>query len=298
MSSHRGDRLSCVVLGSGNIGTDLMIKLLRSERLQLTTMVGIDPESPGLARAKKLGIDTSHGGVDSIIQDPHRPDIVFDATSASAHKVSAPLLERVGIQSIDLTPAKLGPSVVPVVNGDAVSGAPDLNLITCGGQATIPIVHAVCRTTRVAYAEIVSTIASDSAGPGTRQNIDEFTQTTARGLEEVGGAEQGKAIIILNPAVPPLLMRNTVYCSLEDDIDQRKVAASIEAMVSDVQAYVPGYRLSTPPVFDSNRVAVFLEVEGAADYLPSYSGNLDIMTAAAVRVGEQLAEAKSRLTVG
>jgi acetaldehyde dehydrogenase (acetylating) len=221
-----------------------------------------------------------------------------DATSASAHKVSAPLLERVGIQSIDLTPAKLGPSVVPVVNGDAVSGAPDLNLITCGGQATIPIVHAVCRTTRVAYAEIVSTIASDSAGPGTRQNIDEFTQTTARGLEEVGGAEQGKAIIILNPAVPPLLMRNTVYCSLEDDIDQRKVAASIEAMVSDVQAYVPGYRLSTPPVFDSNRVAVFLEVEGAADYLPSYSGNLDIMTAAAVRVGEQLAEAKSRLTVG
>jgi acetaldehyde dehydrogenase len=282
-------RLPCAILGSGNIGTDLMFKVLRSEVLELTALVGIDSESDGLARAKKLGVQTSHEGVSYLVAHADEVAVVFDATSAWAHQENAPKLIEAGIQNIDLTPAKLGPPVVPVVNGSGLADVPDINLITCGGQATIPIVFAVSRTAPVAYAEIISTISSVSAGPGTRQNIDEFTYATARGLEELGGARRGKAIIILNPAEPPILMRNTVYCSLKPGADRGGVSESISDIVAKVATYVPGYRLITEPVFDDERVAVFLEVEGAGDYLPPYSGNLDIMTAAAVKVGEQVA---------
>ncbi len=287
-------KLPCVILGSGNIGTDLMAKLLRSDVLELVAVVGIDAASDGLARARAAGIESSAEGVDWILRQTTAGTIlagtiVFDATSASAHRAIAPRLAEAGLRSIDLTPAKLGPAVVPVVNLADHLGAPDINLITCGGQATIPIVHAVARVTRVPYAEIVSTVASLSAGPGTRQNIDEFTQATAKGLEEIGGAERGKAIIVLNPADPPVLMRNTVYCALTEEADPAAVSASIERMVAQVAAYVPGYRVTTDAVFDEGRVAVFLEVTGAGDYLPTYAGNLDIMTAAAARVGEQLA---------
>ena len=296
-------RRSCVILGSGNIGTDLLAKLLRSEVLDLVAVVGIDPASDGLARARAAGIEATAEGAEWILRQAEAGHIepgtiVFDATSAGAHRTVAPRLAGAGLRSIDLTPAKLGPAVVPVVNLDDHLGASDINLITCGGQATVPIVAAVSRAVRsigpVPYAEIVSTVASLSAGPGTRQNIDEFTQATAKGLEEIGGAERGKAIIVLNPADPPVLMRNTVYCALPGGADHDRVSASIEAMVAEVAGYVPGYRVTTDPVFDTGeggttRVAVFLEVTGAGDYLPPYAGNLDIMTAAAVRVGERLA---------
>lgn len=285
-------RITCAVLGPGNIGTDLMAKLQRSDVLELTAVVGIDPDSPGLARARAAGLDASAEGVDWIVAHPDQCQLVFDATSATAHAASVPRLLEAGLQSLDLTPAKLGPGVVPVVNLDDHLEAPDVNLITCAGQATIPVVHAVSRVAGVAYAEIVATVASRSAGPGTRQNIDEFTRTTARGLQELGGAGRGKAIIILNPAEPPVIMRNTVYCALPDDADADAVAESIAEMVGEVQAYVPGYRLRTEPVFDPGRVAVFVEVESAGDFLPSYAGNLDIMTAAAVRVGEEFARAR------
>ena len=288
----------CMILGSGNIGTDLLAKLFRSEILEVTAVVGIDPASEGLARARELGVETSAEGVAWIVDHAEPGTIVFDATSASAHRDNAPRLAEAGLRSIDLTPAKLGPSVVPVVNLDGHLDAPDLNLITCGGQATIPIVHAVARVAPVPYAEIVSTVASASAGPGTRQNIDEFTAATARGLEEIGGAERGKAIIILNPADPPILMRNTVFCALPEGTDEEAVAASIHDMVSEVATYVPGYRLTTDPVFHENRVAVFLEVTGAGDFLPPFAGNLDIMTAAATRVGEQVARSAHLEGVG
>ncbi|MGD9734300.1 MAG: acetaldehyde dehydrogenase (acetylating) [Solirubrobacterales bacterium] len=282
-------RTPCAVLGSGNIGSDLMFKLLRSESLELTAVVGIDPASDGLARARAAGLDASAEGADWILRHPEQCRFVFDATSAGAHRQNGPRFAEAGLQSIDLTPAKLGPGVVPVVNLEAHWEAPDVNMITCGGQATIPIVAAVARVVPVDYAEIVATIASRSAGPGTRQSIDEFTRTTAKGLEEIGGAQRGKAIIILNPAEPPVMMRDTVFCSIPADADTEAIAASIEEMADVVSAYVPGYRLRTEPVFDEGRVSVFVEVEGGGDYLPPYAGNLDIMTAAAVRVGEALA---------
>jgi acetaldehyde dehydrogenase len=286
------DRVPCAILGSGNIGTDLMYKLARSQALEVTAVVGIDPESDGLARARAAGYDAPADGVDWIIDHAEQCELVFEATSAAAHRANAPRLLDAGIRSIDLTPAKLGPGVVPVVNLGQHLDAPDVNLITCGGQATIPMVAAVSRVTEVAYAEIVATIASLSAGPGTRQSIDDFTKTTARGLEEIGGARRGKAIIVLNPADPPLMMRDTVFCTIPQDADTDAIAQSILAMREQVAEYVPGYRLSTDPLFDDGRVAIFVEVEGAADYLPPYAGHLDIMTAAAVRVGEELALAE------
>jgi acetaldehyde dehydrogenase len=294
------DRVPCAVVGTGNIGTDLMEKLLRSPSLELRAMVGIDPASEGLARARTHGVDASADGVDWLLDRSDGFDLVFEATSARIHAAHAPRYREAGLRAVDLTPAGVGPAVVPAVNLDAHLLEPNVNLITCGGQATVPIVAAVRAVTPVPYAEIVSTVASRSAGPGTRQNIDEFTRRTAQGLVDIGGAAHGKAIIVLNPAEPPILMRNTVYCALPDGADHEAVAASIGRMVADVAAYVPGYRLKSAPVFDDgpfstpggevpSRVVALLEVEGAADFLPAYAGNLDIMTAAAVRVGEAMA---------
>ncbi len=287
----------CAVIGSGNIGTDLMMKLMRSELLDLVALVGIDRDSDGLAKARALGIDAPHAGIDWVRDHAAEVDLVFDATSAYVHVRNAPVLADLGIPAVDLTPAARGPKVVPTVNLREHLDAPNLNLITCGGQATVPIVAAVSRAAAVPYAEMVSTVASRSAGPGTRQNIDEFTRTTARALEEIGGAAAGKAIIVLNPADPPILMRNTVFCALPDGSDHQAVLDSVEQMVADVARYVPGYRLKNRPVIEEgpfgspggtvpHRVVVLLEVEGAGDYLPAYAGNLDIMTAAAVAVGE------------
>jgi acetaldehyde dehydrogenase len=289
-------RPTAAVVGTGNIGTDLVVKLQRSDTLELRYVVGIDPESVGLRRARDLGVETSAGGVDWLLARTELPDIVFEATSAQVHHGNAPRYEEAGIRAVDLTPAARGPYVIPPVNLDHHLGEPNVNMVTCGGQATIPMVHAVSRVARVAYAEIVATVASRSAGPGTRSNIDEFTRTTASAVEVLGGAERGKAIIVLNPAEPPLTMRDTIFCSLEPDADADAVAASIEAMVTDVQEYVPGYRLLQQPQIEREltpdgrgRVAVFVEVEGAGDFLPPYAGNLDIMTAAAARVGDEIA---------
>lgn len=286
-------RVPCAILGTGNIGTDLMMKLGRSEWLELTAVVGIDPESVGLAKARSAGYDVSVDGVDWIVGHPEQSTFVFEATSAAAHRENGPKIAAAGLQSIDLTPAKLGPGVVPVVNLELHGNESDINLISCGGQATIPIVAAVSAVTPVRYAEIVASIASKSAGPGTRQSIDEFTRTTAKGLEEVGGAERGKAIIVLNPAEPPILMRNTVFCAVESEADTNAIARSVAGMSAAVAEYVPGYRMKTDPVFEPGRVTVMVEIEGAGDHLPTYAGNLDIMTAAAVRVGEQLAQLRT-----
>lgn len=291
-------KATAAIVGSGNIGTDLMYKLLRSDALEPRWMVGIDPQSPGLHRAAEQGLHANAEGVDQLLNQDEVPDLVFEATSASVHQANAAKYAERGIQAVDLTPAALGPAVVPAVNVGEHLDAPNISLITCGGQATIPMVHAVSRVTDVAYAEIVASVASPSAGPGTRANIDEFTITTSRGIETIGGAAQGKAIIILNPAEPPMLMRDTVFCSIPVDADRAAVAASIHEVVAQVAAYVPGYRLRAEPQFDDPttvsgglaRVAVFLEVEGAGDFLPSYSGNLDIMTAAATKVGEGFAQ--------
>jgi acetaldehyde dehydrogenase len=291
------EKVPCAILGSGNIGTDLMYKLLRSTTLEPRAMVGIDPDSDGLRRAKREGLVVSHEGVDWIVSHPEECRFVFEATSAGAHRANAPKLAEAGLQSIDLTPAKMGPGVVPPVNIEQHWEAADVNMITCGGQATIPIVAAISAVTPVPYAEIVATIASLSAGPGTRQSIDEFTRTTAKGLEEIGGAERGKAIIVLNPADPPLIMRDTVFCAISPDADRDAIRASIEQMRDRVASYVPGYRLRGEPQFEEDRVAVFVEVEGAADYLPAYAGNLDIMTAAAVAVGEELAQLRAHKEV-
>lgn len=286
------------ILGSGNIGTDLMYKLLRDPgAMNLALFVGIDPASEGLARAQSEGVETSSDGIAAILE---RPDIqiVFDATSARAHVRHAAQLREAGKQAVDLTPAARGPFVVPTVNLREHLSADNVNLITCGGQATIPLVHAVSRVAKVRYAEMVSTVASLSAGPGTRQNIDEFTETTARALEEVGGAAQGKAIMILNPAQPPILMTNTVYAVLEStEVDEAALRDSVMQMASEVSAYVPGYTLRSEPQFDLKDtpwgkrplVTLMLEVEGAGDFLPPYAGNLDIMTAAAREVGERFA---------
>lgn len=291
-------RAAAAIVGPGNIGTDLLAKLRRSELVDVRYMVGVDPHSEGLARAEALGVQTSAGGVDWLLDQDEAPDLVFDATSAKAHLTAAPRYADAGIRAVDLTPAATGPFTCPVVNLAEHLEVPNVNMITCGGQATIPIVHAVSSVTEVPYAEIVASVSSRSAGPGTRANIDEFTETTARGVEEVGGAERGKAIIIINPMDPPMIMRDTVFCAIGPDADRDAVARSVHDTVRRVQEYVPGYRLKADPQFDDPRpdwngrarVGVFLEVAGGGDYLPTYAGNLDIMTAAAARVGELMAE--------
>ncbi len=303
-------RTKVAIIGSGNIGTDLMIKIMRlSDTLEVAAFVGIDPESDGLKRAERLGVPVTADGLDGLIALPGFADIaiVFDATSAGAHKRHSEVLTAHGKRVIDLTPAAIGPYVIPPVNGEAHLDAPNVNMVTCGGQATIPIVAAVNRVARVHYGEIVASIASKSAGPGTRANIDEFTETTSQAIAEVGGATRGKAIIVLNPAEPPLIMRDTVYC-LCDDGDREAIRCSVEAMVAEVQTYVPGYRLKQAVQFEAIgdneplhipemggdftglKVSVFLEVEGAAHYLPAYAGNLDIMTSAALKTAEKIAE--------
>lgn len=295
------ERMIAAVVGSGNIGTDLMLKLERSDWIDLRYMVGIDPDSDGLRLARERGLTTSAGGVEWLLAQHDPPELVFEATSANAHLRHAVLYEDAGIQAVDLTPAAVGDFVVPAVNLDAHRDRPNLNLISCGGQATIPLVAAVAQAAEVDYAEIVVSIASRSAGPGTRANIDEFTTTTARGVEFVGRAARGKAIIILNPADPPVTMRDTVFCSVPKDVDRHAIITSVYEIVSRVARYVPGYRLTAEPQFDELdgnssgklRVALFLEVEGSGDYLPRFAGNLDIMTAAAAQVGEQLARARA-----
>lgn len=306
-------KLKVAIIGSGNIGTDLMIKVMRlSQILEMGAFVGIDPESDGLKRAVRMGVPTTSAGINGLIEMPEFDDIgiVFDATSAGAHGRHSEMLIARGKRVIDLTPAALGPFVIPPVNGSAHLDADNVNMVTCGGQATIPIVAAINRIAKVHYGEIVASISSKSAGPGTRANIDEFTETTSRAIMDVGGATRGKAIIILNPADPPLIMRDTVYC-LTEDADRAAISRSVSAMVAEVQTYVPGYRLkqgvqfehigANNPIFipemDEDRggeftglkVSVFLEVEGAAHYLPAYAGNLDIMTSAALRTAEKIA---------
>ncbi len=309
-------RMKVAIIGSGNIGTDLMMKIVRmSEVLEMAALAGIDPASDGLRHAAGMGIATTHDGMAGLQGLACWPDIrmVFDATSAGAHRHHSACCAVAGKIMIDLTPAAIGPHVVPVVNGDSHLDAPNLNMVTCGGQATIPVVAAVASVATVHYAEIVASIASKSAGPGTRANIDEFTETTARALERVGGAQRGKAIIVLNPAEPPMMMRDTVF-TLSSGADEARIAAAIEAMVARVNGYVPGYRLkqhvqferfgSNNPVhipgvgqFEGIKTSVFLEVEGAGHYLPAYAGNLDIMTSAALQTAEQIVMHKRRREV-
>lgn len=280
------ERVRVAVIGPGNIGSDLMYKILRSRYLEMGLMAGI-VESEGIQRARSLGVKTSLEGVNAVAADDS-VKIVFDATSAKAHLRHAPLLKEAGKITLDLTPAAIGPYVVPSVNLDQLQAEPNLNMVTCGGQATIPIVHAIHRVAGARYAEIVACIASKSAGPGTRQNIDEFTQTTAKGLTQVGGAQRGKAIIILNPAEPPIMMTNTIYVEVEDP-DEKAIAASVASRVKEIQEYVPGYQVRVPPIIDGRKVTTIIQVEGAGDFLPRYSGNLDIMTSAAVAAAEKLA---------
>ncbi len=283
------DKIGVAIVGSGNIGTDLMMKLADHPRLDMRLMVGIDPNSEGLTLAKQMGYEATSESIEGFKKHHEMVKIVYEATSAKAHIANAPLYKELGKIAIDLTPAAIGPYVVPYVNIGDVLDETNVNLITCGGQATIPIVNAVSKVTRVPYAEIVATIASKSAGPGTRQNIDEFTQTTATGIVRIGGAERGKAIIILNPADPPIMMRDTIYCQVEE-MDREAILGSIHDTVKRIQTYVPGYHLRIDPIFYEDRVVVTVEVQGAGMFLPEYAGNLDIMTAAAVEVGDQFAK--------
>jgi len=278
------------IIGSGNIGTDLMYKIERCDYLEMSVMVGIDPASEGLKRAKDRGYEIITNGIDGLIERPELVDIVFDATTAKAHKHHHDVLTALGKKVIDLTPAAIGPFTVPPVNLASHLTEPNVNMVTCGGQATIPIVHAINRAVPVEYAEIVATVASKSAGPGTRANIDEFTRTTSKAIEQVGGAKKGKAIIILNPAEPPIIMRDTIHALVEEEGKEEEIIASIKDMVQTVQTYVPGYRMRSNPQFDGKKVSVFIEVEGAGDFFPPYSGNLDIMTAAAAQVGNEMAK--------
>lgn len=288
-------KIKCALIGPGNIGTDLLYKLQRSPVLEPVWMVGIDPTSEGLARAKQMGLKVTAEGVDGLL--PHVIEdeikIAFDATSAYVHAENSRKLNELGVQMIDLTPAAIGPFCVPPVNLNDLLDAgelPNVNMVTCGGQATIPMVAAISRVQTVEYAEIIATVSTKSVGPGTRKNIDEFTRTTAGAIEKVGKAKQGKAIIIINPAEPPLIMRDTVHCLVEGEPDQEKITQSVHDMMAEVQKYVPGYTLVNGPIFDGNRVSIFLQVEGLGDYLPKYAGNLDIMTAAAARTAEMFAE--------
>ncbi|QKF73997.1 acetaldehyde dehydrogenase [Aliarcobacter faecis] len=287
-------KINCALIGSGNIGTDLMYKLQRSEVLNPLWMVGIDPDSDGLRKAKEAGMKITHEGVDGLIpfikEDGVR--IAFDATSAYVHGENNRKLAELGVMVIDLTPAAIGPFCVPSVNLDELlkQNAQNVNMVTCGGQATIPMVAAVSSVQEVDYAEIIATVASKSAGPGTRANIDEFTETTALGIEKVGNVKKGKAIIILNPAEPPLMMRDTVHCQTKDEPNKEAITKSVHEMIKKVQQFVPGYKLKNGPVFDGNKVSIFLEVEGLGDYLPKYAGNLDIITAAATNIAEKMAE--------
>src|SRR6478752_8811602 len=294
-------KLTAAIVGPGNIGTDLMYKLLRSEVIEPRWMIGVDPSSEGLRLASEQGLEASHEGVDWLLKQDQLPDLIFEATSAYVHREYAPRYEEAGIRAVDLTPAAVGPAVIPPVNGEDHVAAMNVNMITCGGQATIPMVAAVSRGAQssggVSYAEIVASVSSMSAGPGTRANIDEFTRTTSAGVETIGGAAQGKAIIILNPAEPPMIMRDTIFCAVAPDADRDAIIASIFAMEKAVQEYVPGYRLLQEPQIDEpsaatqgqTKVSVFVEVEGAGDFLPPYAGNLDIMTAAATQVGQNIA---------
>ncbi|HDR9481339.1 acetaldehyde dehydrogenase [Burkholderia aenigmatica] len=287
-------KIKCALIGPGNIGTDLLYKLRRSPVLEPVWMVGVDPASDGLARAREFGLKTTDQGVDGLLPHVAADDIriAFDATSAYVHRDNSDKLTALGVKMIDLTPAAIGPYCVPPVNLDAHldSAQTNVNMVTCGGQATIPMVYAVSRVQPVAYGEIVATVSSRSVGPGTRKNIDEFTRTTSGAIEQVGGARKGKAIIVINPAEPPLIMRDTIHCLTDGPPDVDAITASVHAMVKEVQRYVPGYTLKNGPVFDGNRVSVFMEVEGLGDYLPKYAGNLDIMTAAAAATAERFAE--------
>ncbi|WP_346780365.1 acetaldehyde dehydrogenase (acetylating) [Breznakia sp. PFB2-8] len=284
-------KIKVAVIGPGNIGSDLMYKILRSEHLEMAMMAGI-VESEGIKRAKSLGIQTTTDGVNGVLKEKDI-QIVFDATSAAAHLKHAPLLKEAGKIAVDLTPAAVGPYMVPSVNLEKLmeKDSQNINLVTCGGQATIPIVYAVSRVAGAKYAEIVACISSMSAGPGTRANIDEFTETTAKAIEKVGGADKGKAIIILNPAEPPIMMTNTIYVKIKDtSVSLEEISASINEIVEEIQQYVPGYKLRVPPILDGDKVTVGVEVEGQGDFLPTYSGNLDIINAAAIRAAEQIAQ--------
>ena len=292
-------RALAAIVGPGNIGTDLLAKLRRSDVIEVGYVVGV-VDSDGITRARELGISASAGGVDWLLEQDPLPSIVFDATSAKAHRANAPRYAQAGMIAVDLTPAAVGPLVCPPVNLREHIDAMNVNMISCGAQATVPIVHAVSSVVAVPYAEIVASVASTSAGPGTRANIDEFTHTTSRAVRELGGTPKGKAIIVLNPVEPPMIMRDTIYCAIAADADADAITAAVHARVAQVQEYVPGYKLRVEPQFDEpreswgglGRVAVFLEVRGAGDYLPEYAGNLDIMTAAAARVGELMATHK------
>ena len=287
-------KVKAAIIGPGNIGTDLLMKAMRSEYIEPVWMVGVEAESPGLKRAKEMGLKTTSDGVDGMLPSmkADRVQICFDATSAYVHAENSRKVNEQGAVMIDLTPAAIGPFCVPTVNlAEAVAArAMNVNMVTCGGQATIPMVAAVSRVQPVSYGEIVATVSSKSAGPGTRKNIDEFTRTTASGIEQVGGAASGKAIIVINPAEPPLIMRDTVHCLTVDDPDEEAITQSVLQMIEEVQKYVPGYTLKNGPVFDGKRVSIYLEVEGLGDFLPKYAGNLDIMTAAGLRTAEMYAE--------